>query len=329
MNAKHHMIAGFTAAAILSFGFIGAGSTSAAPADIRISINNQMIQPSATPYIKGGTTLVPLNMVTSLPGTAVEWNNKTKTVTVKKGTITVLLRAGSSTASVQATASSAVVSLTLPVQAELKQGRIMVPLRFIAAAAGAEVRWNAAARTVEVTSSAFPASTPTPSSGAGNGTAASPAAGSALTQARNAALALKTSSQLPEIASKVPNEGMNVTYYFPQNRSDAFFISASDKLEYYVVENQTAKLTWQARLKLGGTAASTDKTLPMLQYPVDKQNGSKPSLSGPLVYFKLMPHIGEAAFGLLHPDGTTEQLGQQEVKFDAVVVDVPGEGTQR
>jgi hypothetical protein len=79
-------------------------------------------------------------------GAFVGWDASTRTVLAQKGDKDVVLPIGSRTAMVN----GAVVQLDVP--AMIMSGTTMVPLRFVGEALGAGVQWNAATRTVEITS---------------------------------------------------------------------------------------------------------------------------------------------------------------------------------
>jgi len=99
------------------------------------------------PYIKKGTTLVPLRFIIEAFGAEIEWQPR-----VGKGTIIILLddyriqiEIGNPLAYVNGK------SMTLTVPPEIVNGRTFVPLRFISEAFGAKVEWIAASQTIIIT----------------------------------------------------------------------------------------------------------------------------------------------------------------------------------
>lgn len=123
------------------------GTALAAPASaptISVELNNSTISTDMPPYLTQGTTMVPLNVVKHIPGITVAWSNATKTVTIDRSGVIITLVAGHKTALI------GTKQAALPVASVLVNGRVMVPIRFIAEAADAHVAWNAATRIVYV-----------------------------------------------------------------------------------------------------------------------------------------------------------------------------------
>ncbi|WP_438348517.1 stalk domain-containing protein [Paenibacillus sp. FA6] len=113
-----------------------------ASAPIEIMIDGQLLHSSASPIIKQSTTLVPMRSIFEALGATVKWENATRTVTGTKGSTAVVLKIDSK----QAHVNNQTVSLDVPSQ--IVSNSTMVPLRFIATALGAEVRWDSSARKV-------------------------------------------------------------------------------------------------------------------------------------------------------------------------------------
>lgn len=96
------------------------------------------------PVVEGGRTFVPLRTILDLTGAEMDWNNGTQTVTAKKGDITIALTIGSKTAFVNNK------PVTLDAPAKIKDGRTLVPLRFVSEQLGYKVNYDAAASKVTI-----------------------------------------------------------------------------------------------------------------------------------------------------------------------------------
>jgi len=99
------------------------------------------------PYIKDGRTMLPVRYVAQalgVPEDNVVWNPVTRTVTIFKGDRVVLITIGSAELKVNGT------PIYMDTVAEIKDGRTMLPISFIGKALGAEVTWDAEARTVTI-----------------------------------------------------------------------------------------------------------------------------------------------------------------------------------
>lgn len=89
----------------------------------------------APPYIKNSSTLVPLRFIGEALGLTVNWNQKTKTVTLVNDTTIITLVIGKLTATVNGQ------NKTLAVAPEIKNGKTMVPVRFVSENMGASVKY--------------------------------------------------------------------------------------------------------------------------------------------------------------------------------------------
>lgn len=95
-------------------------------AEISIKINGSTITSNVSPFIKNGTTFVPIRFVSESLGAKVDWNSKTKTVTITKENIDKIV-------------------IDKP---NIVKNTTFVPLRFVAEKLGCAVEWNSATKTV-------------------------------------------------------------------------------------------------------------------------------------------------------------------------------------
>ncbi|MBP1992150.1 family 10 glycosylhydrolase [Paenibacillus eucommiae] len=104
---------------------------------IRIYLDGKQIQSDVPPYmIPKGVTLVPVRVVSEAIGAEVTWLEKTKTVNIKKSDTAITLTVNKKAASVNGSL------IELEEAAQMKQGRVMVPLRFVSEQLGLLVGWN-------------------------------------------------------------------------------------------------------------------------------------------------------------------------------------------
>lgn len=97
----------------------------------------------ASPYIKNNRTMVPLRLIVGdILGAEIQWDGKTKKVTVKNNDKLIELEINKQTASVNGK------KILLDVFPEIKNGRTMVPIRFIAENFGFTVQWNSKTKTI-------------------------------------------------------------------------------------------------------------------------------------------------------------------------------------
>jgi len=102
------------------------------------------------PTIIDGRTLVPLRAIFEALGATVEWDQVTKTVTSERGSDKIELTVGSDTFYKNGERGD------LDVPGQILNGRTLVPARAIAEAYGVDVQWDAATRTVILTTPVAP-----------------------------------------------------------------------------------------------------------------------------------------------------------------------------
>ncbi len=124
----------------------------AAPANaqgINVTVNGDIVTfPGQVPVQRAGSVLVPLRGVFEKMGANVLFDNASKTIYAIKGATNISLQLGQSIATVNG------VQRTLSVPATAVGGTTLVPLRFVSEALGADVRWQAASRTVIINTNA-------------------------------------------------------------------------------------------------------------------------------------------------------------------------------
>lgn len=116
----------------------------AAVGPITIEVNGSVVKPDAEPYVVDGVTMVPLRFVSEPIGAAITWDQAAKTAGVYRGDLQVEVVLGNRTAQVN----GAPMEMLRP--ADSRDGRIFVPLRFIAEGLGAQVNWLSKTATVTV-----------------------------------------------------------------------------------------------------------------------------------------------------------------------------------
>lgn len=100
------------------------------------------------PFIENGRTFLPIRFVAEAVGVAVDnviWNEEARTVTILKGERVIGLTIGSNVLTVNGT------PIVMDTAAMIKDGRTVLPVRFVAQALGAAVAWDEATQTVTVT----------------------------------------------------------------------------------------------------------------------------------------------------------------------------------
>ena len=138
-------VSGAIAATMLMSTFVQAQAEAAPKKEMELNINHWIVTTDVNPVIVKQTTLVPLRVMKYyMKPMELHWNNKNKTVTVNTGADQVTLEMGS----LKAKGKGKAYSLSIP--AALKDGHVMVPIRFIAELYDAEVGWDTKERMIYI-----------------------------------------------------------------------------------------------------------------------------------------------------------------------------------
>jgi len=110
---------------------------------LKLYLNEARIFPDVPPYIaEGGRTMVPIRVVMEHLGAEVEWESESRTVSISRGDRVIDLVIDSKEAQVDS------VSVSLDAAPVIRQGRTMVPLRFVTENLQGSVHWDDIRRAV-------------------------------------------------------------------------------------------------------------------------------------------------------------------------------------
>lgn len=119
------------------------GNTIAARA-INVTLNDKKLSFDVSPVLEDGRLLVPLRAIFEALGATINWDSATSTVKATKDGDTVKITVDKKTAYRNNT------SVELGVSAKVVKGRMLVPIRFVFEALGAEVEWDAKSQMVTI-----------------------------------------------------------------------------------------------------------------------------------------------------------------------------------
>ncbi|WP_312353954.1 N-acetylmuramoyl-L-alanine amidase family protein [Aminipila sp.] len=126
----------------------------ATPDDVKLVINNEQVSSDVMPFIQNGRTLVPARAIFEALGGKVKWDQSNYTVAIEYDTTTVILKINNTVATVNGK------KKTMDVPATIKNGRTMIPVRFVAEELGFGVGWINSTRTVTIISPEKPETSP-------------------------------------------------------------------------------------------------------------------------------------------------------------------------
>ena len=114
--------------------------------EISVILDGRPLTFDVPPMIVNGRTMAPLRAIFEALGATIDWNQKTQAVTAKKGDTVIELRVGDASPIVN----GKVVPIDQP--SIVVNGRVLVPLRFVAEAFGVKVDWRRETWTAVITS---------------------------------------------------------------------------------------------------------------------------------------------------------------------------------
>lgn len=114
--------------------------------NIKVMLDDEYITFDVEPQIIEGRTMVPLRAIFEAMGAEIEWDGDTQTVAAVKDETVVVAVIGSNIIYVNDE------EIIIDVPPMIKDGRTLVPVRFITEAFGYNVKWNEKTRSVIITS---------------------------------------------------------------------------------------------------------------------------------------------------------------------------------
>jgi N-acetylmuramoyl-L-alanine amidase len=126
---------------------VSTGPADAASKYVNVTVNGRQVNFDVKPYIDSqNRTIIPLRFVSEEMGYTCGWNSASKEVTVEGNGVSIKLWAGKKATQVNGR------QVMMDTVAVVKNGRAMVPLRFVLENMGAAVDYNKAANTVNINS---------------------------------------------------------------------------------------------------------------------------------------------------------------------------------
>jgi hypothetical protein len=127
--------------------------------DNQYSVNGQALTMDVAPYIENGRTMLPVRYVAEslgIPDSNIRYDQSTQTVTI--------IDVGSTNGAIQLTIGSDIMSVvggqvTMDTAPEIRNGRVFLPIKWIAQGLGASVSWDANTQQVTIGSSGGQGST--------------------------------------------------------------------------------------------------------------------------------------------------------------------------
>ena len=117
----------------------------------KFTVNGESVEMDSAAYIKDNYTMVPVKYVVKafgIEGNAIQYDKATSTATIIAGNKVISITAGKAYITVNGTV------VPMATKAEVKEGRMCVPMAYIAAALNVEKSWDATTKTAKFTNQA-------------------------------------------------------------------------------------------------------------------------------------------------------------------------------
>lgn len=252
-------------------------STVQAATPISVLINDRPVETDAAPFIKNGTTFVPLRAIEQIEGVSIKsWNNKTKTLVIVDST-------KSMTFSVKQNQSGSLL---------IKNNRVMVPIRFIAENFNSDVAWDANTRTVQIAKV--------------NEQTKANLNSDDVTTSRLAAITIPTISTLKELTGG-QSSGGSFKLLFPKGESKKFFMISNGIVNYYEVKGNAAWHKWS------GVIGGDTNTFWITNSGISSEVGQRPMIHDPLFFYYVSTHSGQSKYGYISTNGKETELGEKDM----------------
>lgn len=254
-------------------------STAQAATSISIVVNGKTVQTDVAPFVQKGTTYVPLRSIEHIEGLSIKsWNNINKTLVIMDQNQQLTLR----------------VNQNHSESPQIKNGRVMVPIRFIAEHFNSDVAWNPHTKTVHVAKINDKAKTNLNSPD--------------LTKARIASINIPKISTLKEFTSGESSAGY-FQLCFPEGTSNSFFTIENGIIDYYEVKSNAAWHIWSGKL---------DGKQNIIQFITNNgilsEVGQRPTISDRLYFYNISAHSGQSQYGYISTDGKETILGSKDIE---------------
>ncbi|QNR65299.1 copper amine oxidase N-terminal domain-containing protein [Paenibacillus peoriae] len=297
----------FICSLILSLAMLTATGAMAASSQKELSLNiNGSMADGQNPIVIDNVTLVPIRTVSLIPNLKVDWDNKTKTVTVTESDTKnkLKLTVGSNSAYVNDK------KVSIGVNPTVKEGAVYVPFRFIGEALNAKVRWEPETKTVVIYKP--------------NQTLLQRFASNKLEESRNAAIQLPRISLHEELAGTEEGGGGG-TYYFPNKKSNSFIYAYRGIAQYAEVKDGAAWVKWEGQIST--SKPSNKSVIPNVLQVSDKEWGDRPSFTGKIDFFKDLWKTEQVKFGTFDENGNVIFEGEKSLpnKGKDIIATIPAE----
>ena len=110
----------------------------------KLIINGEVIATDVSPVVRNGRTLVPIRIVSEKLGATVDYNSKTKGITIKRNNTIIKLTVDNTSATVNG------VKKVLDEPARAINGRTVVPVRFVSESFGITVQYKSGVNEVHI-----------------------------------------------------------------------------------------------------------------------------------------------------------------------------------
>ncbi|WP_454192823.1 copper amine oxidase N-terminal domain-containing protein [Paenibacillus sp. Marseille-Q7038] len=242
-------------------------------------VNDKTVKTDVAPYVQNGTTYVPLRSIEQIEGLSIKsWNNKTKTLVIADPSQQITFRVNKQNQSDSP---------------QIRNNRVMVPIRFIAENFNSDVAWNPNSKTVQIAKI--------------NDKIKANLKSEDLTKARVAAIQIPKLSTLKELISEESSAG-SLQLFFPEGESNSFIMIENGVIDHYLVKTNAAWHTWS-----GKTGGKQNEIWFLTNTGISSEVGQRPKIKDRLFFYNISTHSGQSQYGYISPNGEETILGSKDM----------------
>ncbi|MFA5536586.1 MAG: copper amine oxidase N-terminal domain-containing protein [Bacillota bacterium] len=280
---------------------------------INIFFDGNKLKTDVEPLVENGRVLIPLRAISEEMGFRVDWSPSAQVAYVFGEHDAIQVAVGGKIAYINDQ------PVELDVVAGSVNGRVMLPIRFVAEALGLEINWVQKNSYIEIKDKQRYFDQIQSLLIQGD-----------LAGARRVALLAPKKNIQYDLETGLPELDKPATYYFPEGECLRYYVQTQDQLIYFSEVNGIFVVQWQTSLGgnlMGKPASTLTKYLATLSKGYTDEQGIRPLVTESLSYFEYIPEKDLLNLGQISPEGSRQLLDSVDWQEDQgpPIVEIPSE----
>ncbi len=284
---------------------------------INIFFDGNKLKTDVEPLVENGRVLIPLRAVSEEMGFRVDWSPSAQVAYVFGEHDSIEVAVGGKTAYISDQ------PVELDVAASSMNGRIMVPIRFVAEALGLEINWVQKNNYIEIKDKQRYFDQIQSHLIQGD-----------LAGARRVALLAPKINIQYDLKMGLPEPDKPAIYYFPEGECLQYYVQTEEQLIFFSEVNGIFIVQWQTNFGenlMEEPTSTLTKYLATLSKGYTDEQGIRPLVTEPLSYFEYIPEEDVINLGQISPEGGHQLLDSVDWQKDQgpPIVEIPEEAISK